>query len=110
MPPHNPAGQPLLMVGRHRSGGWSAGLTPADRTTGINRAARFPSQLAAPLASAPPTVAATTATSAVPATATTAVSAPAAVFPRLGLIDCQRAALDLLAIERLDGGLGLLVT
>src|SRR5438105_4434259 len=55
---------------------------------------------ATPVAAAGPAAAATIA-------APTAAAAP--VFPWLGLVDCQRPAFDLLAVERLDGRLGFRV-
>src|SRR5262245_7678308 len=58
---------------------------------------------------APP--ASTAVAAAAPAVATSAATAPAAAALGLGpgLVDGQGAAADLLAVERLDGGLGFLV-
>src|SRR5690349_23438120 len=53
---------------------------------------------------------ASTAAAAVAATATTAAAATAgARLALLGFVDAQRAAVDLLAVHRLDGALGVVV-
>src|SRR5206468_7433871 len=43
------------------------------------------------------------------ATAARATPAAAALLARLGLVDCQGSALDVFAVQRLNGRLGLLV-
>src|SRR5262245_35576433 len=60
-----------------------------------------------PLVALPAVAAA--ATAAIPPAATPAAAAPAAVLPGPGLVDRQVAAVDLLAVQRRDGRLGLLV-
>src|SRR5579863_8421662 len=80
---------------------------PAPRAGQRPRGAGEVDGLVAPATAAIATAAATAAAAA--ATIAAATATAAAVFPRPGFIDSQCSALHVLAVERLDGRLSLLV-